>query len=137
MTKMKMARVLMLAVLGLGLATLTAGCGSASQGPIQLTAKDSGSNQTLAVGQELRIALDSNPTTGYMWSVDGAIPEQLSQTGDSEFKETSAAIGAGGIETWSFKAKSTGEGRLKLKYWRSFEPTAAPAQTFDIGVTVK
>jgi inhibitor of cysteine peptidase len=133
----RVTRMLTLAILGATLAMVAAGCASGPPAPLKLNMKDSGSNQKLAVGQELRVALDSNPTTGYMWSVDGAIPEQLSQTGDSEFQETSAAIGAGGIETWSFKAKSAGEGRLKLKYWRSFEPTAAPAQTFDIGVTVK
>lgn len=133
----RVTRMLTLAILGMALAMAAAGCASGPPTPLELDKEDSGSNQTLSVGQELRIALDSNPTTGYMWSVDGAIPEQLSQTGDSEFKETSAAIGTGGIETWGFKAKSTGEGRLKLKYWRSFEPTAAPAQTFDIGVTVK
>lgn len=130
-------RMLLLAALGLALSTATAGCASEPPAPLELNMEDSGSDQTLAVGQELRIALDSNPTTGYMWSVDGAIPEQLSQTGDSEFTESSTAIGAGGIETWAFKAKSSGEGKLKLKYWRSFEPTATPAKTFDIGVTVK
>jgi inhibitor of cysteine peptidase len=129
--------MLLLAASGLILAMLVAGCASEPPAPLELNAEDSGSDQTLAVGQELRIALDSNPTTGYMWSVDGTIPEQLSQIAESEFKETSTAIGAGGIETWVFKAKSAGEGRLKLKYWRSFEPTATPAKTFDIGMTVK
>jgi inhibitor of cysteine peptidase len=130
-------RILVLVVLGGLLATLVVACGSNPPSPIDLTMKDSGSNQVLAVGQELRITLDSNPTTGYMWAPDGQIPGQLSRIGESDFRETSAAIGAGGIETWVFKAKSVGEGKLKLKYWRSFEPTAAPAQTFEVGVTVK
>jgi inhibitor of cysteine peptidase len=83
------------------------------------------------------ISLDANPTTGYQWGIDGALPEQLAQVGDAKYASDSKAIGSGGTEVWTFAGQGSGEGTLKLKYWRSFEPTAAPADTFVVKVTVK
>ena len=118
------------------LPTLLSGCQSAPA-PLQLDAKDSGSQQTLSVGQRLEIKLDSNPTTGYQWAVDGALPPQLEQAGEPQHNSSSTALGAGGIDTWAFAGKSAGTGKLKLKYWRSFEPTVAPVNTFEVSVTVR
>lgn len=126
--------VLWFAVFAVCIAVLLAGC---SPGPIDLTQKDSGSAQTLAKGQEMRVTLESNHTTGYQWAVDGDLPEQLTLVGQPEYKAESNLVGAGGTEVWTFMGKSSGEGTLKLKYWRSFEPTAEPADTFEVSVKVE
>lgn len=105
--------------------------------PLELTGQDSASQQTLAVGQQLKITLDSNPSTGYRWAVDGAVPPQLEQSGEAQYAGKSNALGAGGAEVWTFVGTSVGKGTLKLKYWRSFEPTAAPANTFEVSVNVR
>jgi len=112
------------------------GCSSAS-GPIVLSEKDAGSVQQLAVGQRLEITLEANPTTGYQWAVDGGLPPCIEQIGEPEYKAQSSAIGGGGTETWTFAGKSAGQGDLKLKYWRSFEPTVPPVKTFSVTVHVK
>lgn len=127
---------LRIALVGILLAGLLVACGPRTPGPIELSAADSGSQQTVAAGQQLKISLDSNPTTGYRWAVDGSVPPQLEQVGEPAYSTESNAIGAGGVETWTFSGKSAGSGTLKLKYWRSFEPTAAPAETFQIEVAV-
>ena len=115
-----------------------AGCGSPTpQGPLELTSADKGSTQRLAVGQELRVTLESNPTTGYRWAVDGDLPTQLEQMGEPSYKAESKMVGAGGQEVWAFKGAKAGTADLKLKYWRSFEPTAQPAETFSVTVEVK
>jgi len=111
-------------------------CGPNSPAPLELTSKDSGSEQSLAVGQQLRITLDANPTTGYLWAVD-AVPDQLEQSGEPEYSSESGAMGAGGTDVWTFVGKSAGKGTLKLKYWRSFEPTVAPVETFEVTVDVR
>lgn len=136
----------------LGIALLSAGCAARSAktsaepaialAPVQLTGADSGSAVTLRPGQKLRIVLDSNPTTGYRWAVDGAIPPVLSQAGDAVFASSAASsnppiVGAGGTETWVFEGKTAGHAKLRLKYWRSFEPTATPISTFGVTVTVR
>jgi len=125
-----------LAIMGCCLAVALAGC-SGQATPVELTEKDSGSTQTLVVGQEMNISLESNPTTGYQWAVDGKLPSQLTEVGAPAYKAGSSAMGAGGTETWAFKATSPGTGTLNLKYWRSFEPTSTPAKTFTINISVK
>jgi inhibitor of cysteine peptidase len=112
-------------------------CSPRSPAPIELTQTDSGSTQALSAEQELRITLDSNPTTGFLWDVDGEVPPQLEQIGEPKYTAQSSALGAGGTEVWTFKASSSGEGALRLKYWRSFEPTAEPAETFEVIVKVE
>lgn len=119
-------------------AALLFGCSApGTSGPLKLSSEDSGRDQTLSQGQTVSVQLKANPSTGYMWTVEGGLPAGLEQAGESAFETTSAAIGAGGIETWSFTAKSPGKGVLKMKYWRSFEPTAPPAATFEMPFTVK
>jgi inhibitor of cysteine peptidase len=115
---------------------LATGCDTASK-PLELTADDNGSTQQLAIGQELRITLESNQTTGYRWAVDGDVPTQLTQADEPTYSSESKIIGAGGQEVWTFEGAQTGSGLLKLKYWRSFEPTAQPAETFTVTVNVK
>ena len=126
------------------LALTVAGCASPPvktnpepPGPLILSAKDSDSTQTIQTGQLLQITLDANPTTGYDWAVDGAVPAPLVESGAPRFTASSAAIGAGGTETWSFGARAAGQGKLKLKYWRSFEASTPPISTFQINVVVK
>lgn len=113
------------------------GCTSATPTPLKITQADSGSTQELATGQELQITLDANPTTGYQWGADGAVPDQLEQVGEPKFTANSNALGASGSEVWTFKGKTSGEGVLSLKYWRTFEPTATPAANFSVTVKVK
>lgn len=105
--------------------------------PVDLTTEDSGSSQSLKAGQEMVIRLNANPTTGYQWALDGPVPGQLTQVGKSQYKSESNLIGGGGTDTWTFKAAQKGKGTLKLKYWRSFEPTATPVAQFQVTVAVE
>ena len=105
--------------------------------PLALTTKDTSSTQSLQVGQQLRVTLNANPTTGYQWAVDGNVPAPLAQAGHPIYKRSSGPIGSGGTEVWTFAARATGSGTLKLKYWRSFEATTPPVKTFEVTVDVK
>jgi inhibitor of cysteine peptidase len=113
------------------------GCERQAPAPLELGAGDNGTTESLVAGQELKIALESNPTTGYRWAIDGELPAQLLQEAQPVYTAGSTAIGSGGTEVWSFKAQGSGEGTLKLKYARSFEPTAPPANTFTLKLSVK
>ena len=114
-----------------------AACTSSGLGVKKLGNKDAGSTVHISQGGTLEIALDCNPTTGYSWAIDGELPAQLEQVGEPKYVAGSNAIGAGGTDTWAFKAKAVGTGSLRLKYWRSFEPTATPPQSFFVTVYVK
>jgi inhibitor of cysteine peptidase len=105
--------------------------------PLDLTADDDGGSVLAQVGQEIRLVLESNPSTGYRWSLDGALPQHLGLDGDAVYEQGSDALGASGAETWTFRALKAGEGDLSLKYWRSFEPTAPPESVFRVTVQVR
>ena len=134
--------LLALLLLASGCATGTTGPGSpgTASGPVSLSEKDDGSNVTLGVGQKLEVVLKSNQTTGYQWAIDTKPEACLEQVDEPTYDSASGStgmVGAGGKETWVFEGKSAGTTPLKLKYWRSFEPTAAPAATFEVIVEVK
>ena len=134
-------RIMVLAIAAAAVAGLVSACsspaGPAPPAPLELTQAESVSTQSLQAGQEVRIVLDANPTTGYQWTVDGPVPAQVERVGDPQFTPASDAMGAGGSEVWTFLAKSVGEGTLTMKYWRSFEPTVPPLEEFRVVLRVK
>ncbi len=70
----------------------------------------------------LTVKLNSNPSTGYKWEVTWADDEVLTKT--DEFYTTDAApgvSGAGGIQSFVFKAVAPGNTTLIFKYQRSWE----------------
>lgn len=132
-----LGRVLKSAFIGIVLVGSLVSCAPRTTAPLELGSADAGSRRSLGLGQQLKVSLDSNPTTGYRWAIDGTLPPQLEQVGESSYTADSKAMGAGGVEVWTFLGKSPGAGTLKLKYWRSFEPTATPARTFQVRVDVR
>ena len=112
---------------------LFSGCGTHG---IQVTGADNGKQITLQSGQVVTVTLESNPTTGYSWQVMEIDNTVLVQEGDPEYKQasgTSGLVGAGGTETFRFKAVGTGETTLSLGYARPWE-SDPPIQTFTIQV---
>jgi inhibitor of cysteine peptidase len=120
--------------------TAKAPAGSGAVAPVKLGAKDNATNVLLRVGQQVSVVLDSNPTTGYQWAIENTPAVCIAQVGESTYTSApnpSGMKGVGGTEKWVFEGKSPGQTKLKLKYWRSFEPTAAPASTFEVNVQVR
>lgn len=104
--------------------------------PLELTQADGDSTQAMHIGQELRIALPANPSTGYRWAVDGRAPAQLVAAGKPAFTARSDVLGASGTEVWRFVARSAGEGTLTMAYGRSFEPGRPHAEEFRVALRV-
>lgn len=125
----------LLAVCMLSTMLLLAGC--INTAPLALSESDTGTTQTLRVGQQLKVKLEANPTTGYQWALDGRLPPQLEQVGKPQFTVDSPALGSGGTEVWTFVAKERGAASLALKYWRSFDSTSPPVSSFSVDVHVK
>lgn len=118
-------------------AGLSPGCADDSSGTLEVTQADRGSTLDMQVGQQISVTLEANPTTGYLWTVEGEVPGQLQQVGEARYTSESDALGAGGSEVWTFEAVAPGEGTLKLKYWRSFEPDVDPIEEFQMTVSVE
>lgn len=106
-----------------------------------LTKSANGSKQTLRVGDVLNLVLDSNPSTGYSWQVTQNDEKVLLQLGEPQFSlgNQTPMPGAGGTETFQFKAVGKGQTTLTLVYVRPWEKTVTPTpqNTFSVQVTVE
>lgn len=88
------------------------------------------------VGEELTVALGSNPTTGYRWLVEAEISDEtiVQQT---SHKFVGPGIdkppGTPGEEIWVFKALKRGTTIILLEYCRGWEGSRTPDSPFEGG----
>jgi len=111
--------------------------GGSAPKEVKVTAKEAGESVEVAKGGTLEITLEGNPTTGYTWEVESVDDKVLKLESEPDFEAESDAVGAGGMMTLKFTAEGAGKTDLKLVYHRSWEEDEAPAETFEISVTVK
>lgn len=90
----------------------------------------SGGRFILLQGEDLRIRLPANHSTGYRWTMLNEAPgvEALSLVSEPRYETETGRMGAGGFETWHFRATGTGPARLYFTYHRPFETGTAPAR---------
>jgi inhibitor of cysteine peptidase len=126
-------------VLATCLAVALSACGgSGGEGATTLTAADSGTTIDVPAGREIVVELESNPSTGYTWQLqkglDTAVVEQVSQRYEQD-EGTENMVGAGGTDTWTFRAVGPGKTTIALDYLRTFEE-GSTTSTFTITVVV-
>ena len=111
--------------------------------PIQETrlnlteADEGGAFELKRVGDQLVVVLEGNPTTGYLWEVEGVDKSILQPIDDAVFLPDSDAIGSGGKLTLRFHAMATGQTTLRLVYHRPWEEDVAPLKTFEVNIAVR
>jgi len=91
----------------------------------------------IEVGDKVYIELCSNPTTGFEWSYemsgDNAIKEE-----DHDFEEPGGdAVGASGIETWTFEGTAKGTTIVLMEYSQPWEGGIKKEWTYRITITVE
>jgi predicted secreted protein len=92
----------------------------------------------VAVGQEFRITVASNATTGYHWELAAPLDEAVVKLVTNEYKSPETkALGAGGLEIWTFQAMGRGQTVINLKYVRPWEEDVAPVKTASYAVNVR
>jgi inhibitor of cysteine peptidase len=122
-------------VIALFTLTLLAACK-----PAGLTEVDNGRTIEISKGASLSITLQSNPSTGYAWTVATIDSTILQQQGDKVYQQGNTdpnVVGAGGTETFTFKGLTAAQTTLQLIYSRVWETDVAPLQTFEITIIVK
>jgi inhibitor of cysteine peptidase len=119
------------------LAFMLGACGAGAQGPRQIGEADAGTTIQLRAGEQLRIALSGNPTTGYSWELASTDEKVLKSLGQPEYKSGSQALGAGGMFTFTLQAVAPGTTAVQLVYRRPFEKNVAPAKTFEVKAVVQ
>jgi inhibitor of cysteine peptidase len=80
------------------------------------------------VGEQFRVKLKENPTTGFRWKLDADRAGLLRLLGEW-FEPAGLQPGAGGVHTWEFQCAEQGEAALAFTSSRSWE-AGAPARRF-------
>ena len=90
----------------------------------------------VGIDQGFIIALDSNPTTGYKWETqfDGALLELVEKKYRTSEATEKGVVGAGGIETFEFKARTKGETEVTMTYKRPWETGYSERKTFKVRI---
>ncbi len=95
--------------------------------PVQtFTDPASGTDITLRPGGKLNLKLDSNPTTGYYWSLKDIDASQVDQLSEGYFADPApeGITGSGGHQMFVFEALAPGRSDLVLSYERSPQDVA-------------
>jgi inhibitor of cysteine peptidase len=132
--------ILLIAVLVLFLSTIVyifSGCTIAGK---TYTESNNGDDLNLKVNDTITIKLESNATTGYKWNLfeenNSGIITMIS-SGYTEKENKDNLVGAGGFETFSFKAISRGNTTITLTYNRQWEKDVQPEKIFKLNISVK
>ncbi len=108
-----------------------------------ITDADKGGTVHLKAGDTLELRLASNPTTGFMWYLKKESTPLLKLTGQSETKPPEPVagqptmVGQPIVQVFEFLAKQPGDGVLLLHYVRSWDPSSADEQQFQVNVVVE
>ncbi len=117
------------------------GCSAwAIAGPVQIGAAEDGQDVKLGQGQELVVQLEANPTTGYQWILAEGGKAILKQEGAPVYTAKTHSpliMGAGGIETWRFRATYPGREVLRFEYRRPWEKDKPPERVMRFNVVVR
>ena len=93
-----------------------------------LIANDASNVIPIALDHVFTIALQSNPTTGYIWTLS-IEPEGVITTKSKEFiANASDYVGVGGTTSWLMIANRIGSTTLTFHYQRPWETGAKPAR---------
>jgi inhibitor of cysteine peptidase len=101
--------------------------------------QDSATNSfTVSIGDEFKIALSSNPSTGYKWELAEPLNEGVIHLVGSEYRNSTnpMVVGAPGEEVWTFRAVALGRAMINLQYVRPWEKNVAPVKTATYAVEV-
>jgi predicted secreted protein len=130
------ALLIMVLLVSLGGLTSAASPAATSPAEIQVTERENGQAVDLS-GEVLVLNLESNPSTGYGWQVQGLDARILRQLDATEWvPDTPGKLGGPGAEVLRFAATGRGRATLNLVYARPWETAAVPAKSFSLEVNV-
>jgi inhibitor of cysteine peptidase len=91
-----------------------------------------------AAGNEFKIVIDSNPSTGYHWELVEELDESVVEFVSREYRADEPVLaGSGGVDVWTFKALAAGETHITLGYYPPSNDPVEPQQTVLFTVIVK
>ncbi|MEI7636761.1 MAG: protease inhibitor I42 family protein [Syntrophus sp. (in: bacteria)] len=103
---------------------------------IELTEKDNGAVMKVQLGDQIKVTVPGNPTTGYTWELAAISVDILEPGLEPEYIRDSTLTGAGGRFTFRFTARSQGYTKVILAYLRTWEKDMLPVKTFEMTADV-
>jgi inhibitor of cysteine peptidase len=91
---------------------------------LEVTEQSNGKEITVPVGQEFRLSLPENPTTGYVWHLVKKGEPECALIRDS-FQASSHHVGGPGMHEWLFRAESPGRVSVEMRLARKWERDSA------------
>lgn len=86
-------------------------------------------------GAAFVLRLEANSSTGYSWQIT-SLPAQVVLAAERFVPAASGAVGAAGVQEYTFRAIEPGRGALELRYVRAWEDPPVPAAQVSIAVDV-
>jgi len=103
---------------------------------IQFDEHSNGSKIELNAGEEFKIILRENPTTGFCWYPISS-GEPVCILLDNSFEEGGSSPGNSGSHFWHFQAVHEGLGKIEFASRRSWEQAKPPVQSFTLSIYVQ
>jgi predicted secreted protein len=100
---------------------------------LNLTESANGTTVQVATGDEIRITLEENPSTGYQWIY--TVPQAFTVLEDRYTQPDSGILGQKGMHTWTLKAEQKGTWHISWIYKRSWE-SGATDRPFTVEIVV-
>lgn len=104
----------------------------ATAATIDLTEKDNGAVMKVQPGDQIKITVRGNPTTGYTWELAAIRVDVLEPGLEPEYIRDSTLTGAGGRFIFRFTARGQGVAKVILAYLRTWEKDVPPVKTFEM-----
>ena len=125
-------------ILFVALALALAACGGKDTPAPEFVISEPGKSIEVTAGNEFKIVIESNPSTGYHWDLVGGLDENILQFISTEYRATEPVMpGSGGKDVWTFKALAPGETAIVLGYYPPSNEPVEPAQTVTFTIVVK
>ncbi len=91
-----------------------------------------------AAGNEFKIVIASNPSTGYHWELAEELDANIVEFVSREYRAGEPVMpGSGGVEVWTFKAVSPAETTITLGYYPPSNDSVEPQQIVVFSLVVK
>ncbi len=102
---------------------------------VEYTIGDSGKIATLKMGEEMTLALESNPSTGFFWAFTQSPDANILTYSDVQFEPAPASPGSPGTDRWLFTPVAPGTTTFELAYAQPGS-TATPDKFMSMTVIV-
>lgn len=103
---------------------------------VTLTEADNGKTTDITQNTRFAVALDENPTTGFMWNATLSPGLELQSSDFSQRPAAPNMVGVGGTRTWIILAKNMGNQTFSAVYLRSWEPVTGNETAYNTNIRV-